>query len=144
MKIKAIKLPSGKILASSHRYDFREYKTLDNKYYAVDGGYRLERVLFDERDFEMIELSIKENYSEFRCFWIWGTYGKKGKKLLEYKSLKNLGTKHIRNILKTQKTLDFDTKKIFKKELVYRENMYKIKTKRKQINGKNKLKKISK
>lgn len=96
----AIRTPDGTVLESTHRHDYVTHTdTLTGREYMVDGGLDYSRMTVHE-DQICLHLYDDEPHEVQREVLKWGTRGPNGDKPVEYKQIKDLGTDHIKNILR--------------------------------------------
>lgn len=114
----AIELPSGKIIVSENRHDYK-----DEEGYTIDGGLTYERGNFtsDEqlsKDNNLMYLPKDKNLilhtfsplNEIVEKLVWGTFGKakpeeRKRENFKYIRIKDMELLHLKNTLKTQKQL---------------------------------------
>lgn len=117
----AIRCPDGTILRSRSQHDYVEHTQKDGRYYAIDGGLSYIKTCFADNDYTNMSVYSNDKFELVRYVFEWGSYGQDGKRDLQYLPLMKMSNIHIENILKTQKNLDIQIRKIFEKELVYRQ-----------------------
>lgn len=120
--------PSGMILLSLYRHDYRSHTDEEGNFYAVDGGSDYSRLLGDLGKYENLVLYSDSPFEEVRNKLLWGSYGKSGKEKLHYIRLKDMEENHIIKVIEmientpTNGRANLWRVKMMREELVYRKN----------------------
>ncbi len=113
--------PDGTVLQSFNRHDFKcHVDTLTKEHYFVDGGLDYIRTSKNVVPAKFDCVYDTDDHGVIRKKFAWGTYGKDGTSPLHFVYLKDMETSHIEAILSTQKHIPFYIKKIFVRELNFR------------------------
>lgn len=115
-----IRTPDGTILESKNQHDFRSHRdTITGELYFTDGGSSYLRRSVNEVSYEDISLYSDDDFEILRKNICWATFGKNGDEELQYKSISNMSSNHIKAILSNCTVADY-MKELFEKEISYR------------------------
>ena len=115
----SIRTPDGTVLTSRHRHDFKSHKDKNNEIYVCDGGLSYLKRSVNKETYEDLSVYSDDPFEIVRNSVVWGTYGKNGNEPLKYKTISELSSSHINNILLEPKLEEY-MKEIFEKEMAYR------------------------
>ena len=116
----SIRTPDGVILTSRHRHDFRSHRdTTNSELYFTDGGIDYIKRSINIKPYTDLSLYSDDLFEKLREGIEWATYGKNGDEELQYKSISNMSTNHIKAVLSNCRLADY-MKEIFEKELIHR------------------------
>ena len=115
----SIRTPDGTILHSKHIHDYIYHKDKNGEIYMNDGGTSYIRRSINNEPYEDLSVYSDDPFEIVRNSVVWGTYGKNGNEPLKYKTISELSSSHINNILLEPKLIG-ELKDILKKELSYR------------------------
>jgi len=124
--LNSIQTPDGTILTSTHRHDYQCHRDKNGLLYATDGGGDYQRTIINP-EAPHINLSVWDDGShELRVKYLkWGSnYDKDMNRLPEtiYKTIEEMDTDHILAIIEGNYCKSEYYYKIFKQELINREN----------------------
>lgn len=114
-----IRTPDQTVLTSRHRHDFKSHLDKNNEIYSNDGGIDYTKRSINDTPYEDISLYSDDPFEKLREDMEWGTFGRNGDSELQYKSISNMSTNHIKAILSNCTVADY-LKEIFEKELEFR------------------------
>ena len=115
----SIRTPDGTVLTSRHVHEYKCYKDKNGEIYMNDGGTSYIRRSINEVPYEDLSVYSDDPFEIVRNSVVWGTYGKNGNEPLKYKTISELSSSHINNILLEPKLIG-ELKDILKKEILYR------------------------
>lgn len=111
--------PTGEILQSKHRHDLVQ----DSAGNYIDGGLEIYTRIGGSslNGWEDLSVYSDDSHEKKRNAFVWGSYGKSGREPIQWIVLKDIGTEHLWNILKTQgNSLPEHIREMFVEELQYR------------------------
>lgn len=120
-----IRTPDQTVLTSRNRHDFVSHKDKNGELYYTDGGLSYLKRSVNNEPYEDLSLYSTDSFEKLREGIEWGNYGKNGNEKLQYKSISNMSTNHIKAVLSNCTVADY-MKELFEKELIHR-NEYKQK-----------------
>ena len=116
----SIRSPDGTLLTSQHQHDFRSHRdTITGELYFTDGGTSYIRKSVNVIPYEDLSVYSDDPFEIVRNNVEWGNYGKNGNEPLQYKTISELSSNHIKSILSNCKVVDY-MKELFEKELSFR------------------------
>ena len=95
----SIRTPDGTVLTSRHVHEYKCYKDKNGEIYMNDGGTSYIRRSINEVPYEDLSVYSDDPFEIVRNSVVWGTYGKNGNEPLKYKTISELSSSHINNIL---------------------------------------------
>ncbi len=114
-----IRTPDGTILTSRNVHDYKSHKDKNGEIYMNDGGVEYIRRSVNIEPYEDLSLYSDDPFEILRENITWGNYGKNGDEPLQYKSISNMSSNHIKSILSKIKLAEY-MKELFEKEMAYR------------------------
>ena len=115
----SIRTPDGTVLTSRHVHDYVYHKDKNGEIYMNDGGTSYIRRSINKEPYEDLSVYSDDPFEIVRNNVVWGTYGKNGNETLKYKTISELSSNHINNILIEPRLVDY-LKELFEKEIAYR------------------------
>jgi len=115
-----IQTPDGTVLTSRFVHDYVTYIDKNGEQYMVDGG--LEYLRRNMNKIKATELSVYDDspFEIIREGYEWGTYGKDGKKPLEFVKMSEMSDLHIIALCVTTYITE-STRQLLMHEMQYRE-----------------------
>ena len=115
-----IRTPDQTVLTSKHQHDFRSHRdTITGELYFTDGGLSYLKRGVNKEPYEDLSLYSTDSFEKLREGIEWGNYGKNGDEPLQYKSISNMSTNHIKSILSQIKLAEY-MEELFEKEISFR------------------------
>ena len=117
----ALRTPDGTVIESWGRHDYVTHLDKNGKEYMVDGGFDYLRRSAHGDEVDLSISADPDDHETCREHFTWGTFGKDGKGPFRRVALKDMSDAHIRAVLRTQKQISFDVRRLFENEILYRD-----------------------
>ena len=95
----AIRTPDGTVIESTHRHDYVTHRDQNGTNYMIDGGLDYVRSSANG-DEEHLTVYLEDGHDTVRNALTWGTYGINGDQPLKRVKLSDMGSDHIKAVLK--------------------------------------------
>ena len=107
------------ILTSRHKHDFQmHFDIVDQQYVFVDGGLDYSRISGGMID--LCRYDVDEHHEDVSENYMWTSFGVNGDEPAKKQAVKDLDSKHIEAIIRTQVHLPEQVLNMFKRELNFR------------------------